>query len=268
MYVIKMNTDKSLMTTIKSTIYQYERNADTLVFLIPKFYENDNMADCTLLLRYILPNGEGESEEIEMEPEPYNDNYYKYHLQIDTGITSEVGVVELWLTAINMEDNVVLKSGTLTIEIEPSKDIQDYLSDEGLNQLDRLEARVFELESKKADNIMFNSEDSTIQLTAGGTPIGDKIVVSSSNGVGIANVEIIDDELVITMDNGEVKNLGTVVGKDGAVYVPSVSAQKVITWTIEESAGEIPAPVDLNPSDEWGGVDDSEVVTDYVWESL
>jgi len=268
LYVIKMNTDKSLMTTIKSTIYQYERNADTLVFLIPKFYENDNMADCMMLLRYILPNGEGESEEIEMEPEPYNDNYYKYHLPVNTGITAEVGIIELWLTAINMQDNVVLKSGTLTIEVEPSKDIQEYLSEESLNQLDKLEAKVAELELKKADNILFNADDSTIQLTANGTPVGDKVVVSSNSGAGISNIEIINNELIVTMDNGDVKNLGNVVGKDGAVYVPHVSAQKVITWTIEESAGEIPAPVDLNPSDEWGGVDDSEVVTDYVWESL
>lgn len=268
MYVIKMNSDKSLITTIKSTIYQYERNADTLVFLIPKFYENENMADCSLLLRYILPNGEGKSEEILMKPEPYNDNYYQYHLQINTGLTSEVGDIELWLSAINMLDNVVLKSGTIYITVEPSKNIQDYLSEESLNQLDRLEAKVYELETQKADNISFNSNDSTIQLTANGTPIGDKIIITSSSGMDIVNVEIVDDELVITMSDGTTQNLGTVVGKDGAVYVPHVSAQKVITWTIEDTAGEIPDPVDLNPSDEWSGIDDSGVVTDYVWENL
>ena len=268
MYVIKMNTDKSLMTTIKSTIYQYERNTDTLVFLIPKYYQDENMADCAMLLRYILPTGEGQSEEIQMEPEPYNDNYYKYYLQVTTGITSEVGTVELWLTAINMQDNVVLKSGTITIEIEPSKDIMDYLSEESLNQLDKLEAKVYELESQKADNIMYNSDDGTIQLTANGSPIGDKIVILNNSGIGIANIEIVDGDLIITMDNGENENLGTVVGKDGAVYVPNISAQKVLSWTIEESAGDVPDPVDLNPNDEWGSVDDSEVTTDYVWESL
>ena len=267
MYVIKMNPDKSLITTIKSTIYQYERNTDTLVFLIPKFYEENNMADCMLLIRYILPKGEGRSEELKIEPEPYNDNYYKYHLPIDTKLTTEVGTIELWLTAINMQDNVVLKSETITIDITPSKNIQEYLSEESLNQLDRLEAKVFELESQKADNVMFDSEQSYIHLTANGEPVGDKIYISNNSG-GISNVEIISNELVITMDNGDVKNLGTVVGKDGAVYVPHVSAQKVMTWTIEETADELPDSVDLNPSDEWGDVDDSEIVTDYVWESL
>ena len=67
MYAIKMNDDKSLTTTIKSTIYQYEKNADTLVFLVPMSYEDINLANCTMLLRYIAPNGIGKSEELEMD---------------------------------------------------------------------------------------------------------------------------------------------------------------------------------------------------------
>lgn len=40
MYAIKMNEDKSLITTVQATIYQNEKNADTLVFLLPKYYED------------------------------------------------------------------------------------------------------------------------------------------------------------------------------------------------------------------------------------
>lgn len=70
MYAVKMNVDKSLQTTIKATIYQYDKNADTLVVLLPMTYEDKNISDCTVLLRYILPNEVGKSEELEMCPEP------------------------------------------------------------------------------------------------------------------------------------------------------------------------------------------------------
>lgn len=77
MYVIKMNDDKSLETTVEATIYQNEKNADTLVFLLPRLYEEVNLADCIVLLRYLLPDGTGKSEELEMSPVPYNQNYYR-----------------------------------------------------------------------------------------------------------------------------------------------------------------------------------------------
>ena len=58
-----------------------------LVFLIPKIYGNQNLADCELLLRYILPNGYGKSEALEIDLEPYNENYYRYNLSINTRLT-------------------------------------------------------------------------------------------------------------------------------------------------------------------------------------
>ena len=50
------------------------------------------------------------------------------------------------------------------------------------------------------------------------------------DGVGIASLEINDSgELVVTLDNGRVKNLGRIVGADGAVYVPHIDDKKVLS---------------------------------------
>lgn len=58
-------------------------------------------------------------------------------------------------------------------------------------------------------------------------------------------------------------------GADGKVYVPHIDEHKVLTFTIEDTAGEVPDAVDLNPNDEWSGIDESEaVVTDYVWDTI
>lgn len=91
----------------------------------------------------------------------------------------------------------------------------------------------------KADNIIFNPEDSTIQLSANGVPVGDKIVVNTNTGAVVTNAGISsDNELILTFNDGTVKNLGSVMGKDGAVYVPHISRRKVLTFTIEDEPGE------------------------------
>ena len=55
-------------------------------------------------------------------------------------------------------------------------------------------------------------------------------------------------------DSGDVKS--------GVVFVPEISDKKILSWT-NNGGLENPAPVDLNPFDEW--VDD-ETVSEYIWE--
>lgn len=178
MYVIKMNGDKTLQTTIYANIYQGEKNADMLVFLIPKLYGNQNVADCELLMRYILPSGYGCSEALELALEPYNDNYYRYNLQINSKLTELAGDIELWLSAVSLHDNIIFKTDSLTLPIQPAKDIEDYLSPEHRDQLNKLSAKVSKLESEKADNIFYDEDEQYLQLLANGDPVGDKVDMS------------------------------------------------------------------------------------------
>lgn len=51
--------------------------------------------------------------------------------------------------------------------------------------------------------------------------LGDPIIVLADTSRGISNMEINDDgDLIVTFDDDETQNLGHVVGRDGAVYVP------------------------------------------------
>ena len=54
------------------------------------------------------------------------------------------------------------------------------------------------------------------------------------------------------------KNLGRIVGADGAVYVPHIDDKKVLSFTIEKAPDKVPDPVDLNGD----GVKPSDVTTD------
>ena len=55
-------------------------------------------------------------------------------------------------------------------------------------------------------------------------------------------------------------------GTSGVVYVPSIDADKILTWTIQKVTDdlvEIPA-TDLNPYDDW--TEDGDVNSEYEWE--
>ena len=91
---------------------------------------------------------------------------------------------------------------------------------------------------------------------------------AGSNYVSVTDITLSEDnDLVLTFSDGTTKTIGGVIGKDGAVYVPSVSDRKILSFTIEEEPTGIPDPVDLNPNDEWSDIDDNGV-TDYTWETL
>ena len=175
MYVIKMDADKNLVTTVHSTILRGENNADILAFLLPKMCGSVGIAACTVLLRYILPNGIGRSEELERYPVPYNDDYHKYRLGIASRFTETAGDIELWLTVIGFDDEVVLKTRTTVITISDSKDISNYLPGGSIDQLDRLALQVKQLERNKADSLSYDTDEYRLQLTANGELIGDSV---------------------------------------------------------------------------------------------
>lgn len=198
MYAIKMEEDKTLVTTVHATIYRGERDADTLVFLVPISYNDMNMADCTMLLRYILPNGEGHSEELSLYPLPYSTKYYQYKLGAGTRFTATAGDIELWLTALNAEEEVVLKTSTAIVTIENSKNIEDYLSDEERDQLITLAFRVDALQKEKADSLTYDAQTRKLSLIADGVGVGDVVVVPSDKYA---------DDIAENIDE-----------KDGAIY--------------------------------------------------
>ena len=59
--------------------------------------------------------------------------------------------------------------------------------------------------------------------------------------------------------DGVLPNSGS---KSGVVFIPEISADKILSWTNNGGLNN-PAPVDLNPYDEW--VDD-ETISEYIWE--
>lgn len=187
MYVMMMNEDKDLVTTIRKRILRGEKGADSLLFLLPAEYEDFTVANGTVTLRYILPTGKGRSETMTMLPEPYKD-YLQYTTPVNTRLTSIAGDVTLWLQVFDTTGDVVLKTGEAILTIEDALNIDDYLCGDAVSQLDDLTQKVSdlrretrELQLNKADNLMYDEGKTELQLTAEGVPIGDAVNLGKIN---------------------------------------------------------------------------------------
>ena len=189
MYVIKMEDDKTLVTTIKSTIYRGELNANRILFLLPNEWEEHLLADYGVRLDYIAPDGIGNSVMLCAEQDSYK-GYLQFYVPVDCPMTDQEGLVELWLSILDMDGAVVIKTGSNYLSVLERKVITDYYPAEKRELLDTLATDVEALKRTKADNLIYNADESYLQLSAEGEPIGDK-VITSGNGATPADTVIL-----------------------------------------------------------------------------
>jgi hypothetical protein len=252
MYTILLNETNELTTSIRERIMQRSKLVDSLHFLVDPTYKGLDMSLFTAVLEYITPV----SREYKTEYLVKSDELYKgkieYKLSFDSNLTREAGKVEVQLTFIKVELDAdgkptqrVRKTSPTTITIVPISAWSDVIADSALTALDQRLIQVDAminaanemndyLSATKADNIILNEEDNTIQLSANGVPIGEAIERDGS-------------------------------GDSGVVYVPEIDKDKILSWTIQEASQNMPVPdpVDLNPHDEWTE-DDAD--SEYEWE--
>lgn len=159
-----------------------------------------------------------------------------------------------------------ITSNTVKIPVENSNMSpcdDDSISLKYYNEIiNKLSATIDDLNETKADNIIKN-EDNTIQLSANGNPIGDKVDLCSC---GIKSFDVDEnDNITITLMNGKVIDLGRIEGASGATFIPHISDNKILSWTNDKGLPN-PEPVDLNPFDEWCDDNETGSDSDYIWE--
>ena len=203
-----MNSDKSLVCTSRTTLYQRDKLVDKLQILIPQTYEDINLSDFTAVLKYVDQGNEVHSEILIQDEELYKESYLRYTLPIDTNLTRFAGDIKICLTfnKVDMEEmkEYSLNTGETTITIASLSDYYNFVSDKSLSVIDQ---KVNELNVKleavdkmstaydetKADNIKLDKETSEIYLTAHNKQIGDKIAI---NDLGNAIAEETKDGLI------------------------------------------------------------------------
>lgn len=196
MYVILVNPDNTLYGSVKQRIVQRSKLVDTLKFIVDPIYNGIDMANASVLLEYVLPiSRKYETVYLDLCDERYNERFLQYKLPFDTNLTSEHGTVELQLTFAYVEMDAngnsfqrVRKTTPTTIEVVPISAWSDIIPDSALSGLDQrlivlnaqmqaLNDYVGVIDDNSVDNLVYNSEDETLQLSAKGIGIGDKVSV-------------------------------------------------------------------------------------------
>lgn len=225
MYVILVNDDDSLYGSHKERIMQRQKLVNDLVFVVDPIYRNTHdMTNASVLLEYILPvSREYKTVLLTLSEERYNDCFLQYKLPFDTDLTSQPGSLQVQLTFAYTELNSdgigiqrVRKTSPTTIEIVPISAWSDIVPDSALGGLDqrliKLDAQMRAmndymnvLDSNKVDNLVYNSDEDTLQLSAKGVGVGDKVSVK----------EMLDDGVpVIDLDSNSGNDLDSDINTD------------------------------------------------------
>jgi hypothetical protein len=216
-YVILVNDDDTLYGSKKCRIMQRQKLINDIVFIVNPVYRNTHdMTKASVLLEYVLPiSRKYETVYLELCEEKYNNCFLQYRLPLDTNITSEHGAVELQLTFAYAEMDAngeiiqrVRKTSTTTIEIMPISNWSDIIPDSALGGLDQrlivmnaqiqaLDDYMNVIDNTQVDNLVYNPTEETLQLSAKGVGVGNKVSVK----------EMLDDGVpVIDLDNNSNKN--------------------------------------------------------------
>lgn len=213
MYVILVNDDDTLYGSRKERIMQRQKLVNDLVFISNPIYRNTHdMTNATVMLEYVLPvSREYKTVILTLSEERYNDCYLQYKLPFDTDLTSQAGSLEVQLTFayVEMMPNGVgvqrvRKTSATTIDIIPVTAWSDIVPDSALSGLDqrliKLDAQMRGLndymnvlDNNQVDDLVYNEKDETLQLSANGTGVGNKVSVRKMLDDGIPVVDLDSD---------------------------------------------------------------------------
>lgn len=194
-YTIIVCDDGSLYGSRKRKIMQREKLFNKLWFLVAPYYNGYDMSKCTVTMRYLLPiSKDFKTETLVLSDERYEE-YLKYVLPIDTGLTKECGDIELNLTFtmldVDNDGNIVQrvrKTDNHILTITRLPDWDSVVPDSALSALDqriiKQDAQIKALadlantiDSNQVDNLVYDSNNETLQLSANGVGVGGKVSV-------------------------------------------------------------------------------------------
>lgn len=216
MYTILINSDDSMVASIKEPIYHRSSMIQKLRFLVdPQWNKNEeflNLRDFMCTMEYRTPASKKYIPVLLEPSEKLYKNKLEYVVNVDTTMTAEVGNVELKLTWVKLEMNGdgsfierCKPTSSIIIEVLPVAQWSDYVADSDLSNIaqimltnqatieqmkiyaEQLEKMGKEFTLKKADNMNYNKNENSIQLESNGSPIGEKVKLSLCGCDGSGN---------------------------------------------------------------------------------
>lgn len=211
MYTIIMNDDKSLVTSVRTTIFQGENLADKIQFLFPEWYEDINLSECVAVLKYIDQGNIFHSENLARDVDLYKGKV-RYLLPVDSRLTLFAGNISVKIAFLKMDDNAVvqevLKTGSVVLTISPDRSVEcsaDVSEKVAAMQtkLNENTALIEELKATKGDALSYNQENNELHLMANDEPISSVTLedCDCEDGVPIVDFDNPSDPSEPEVDN-------------------------------------------------------------------
>ena len=286
MYTLLINENNEIVTTVKERIMQRSKLVDNLHFLMSPSYKGLDMSDFTVTMEYVLPiSREYKTETLIKSDELYKD-MLEYKLPLDTNMTKEHGDVEIQLTFTKTEMDVdgniitrVRKTSKCYIKVISITAWSDYVVDSDLTAIDQrivmaenmihaLNDMNNDIYTNKADNLVYNAENNTLQLSSNGVLVGNQVVLNINGDVTNTIQKILIDDsgtLIAIYNDGSQESVGKINNSNCVgVYVPKLVHDK-LTFTLQDAATDKEIVIDIDPTNEWI---EGEGMTNYIWEYL
>lgn len=194
--VILMKSNKTLVLSKPSKLYQQENAVDNITIYVPEQYEEFELKDFIGNMYYTDPGNVAHSEAL-VSVESDKEGFLEFKLPVTTKITNIAGDISLYLSFVHTDldagKTYVLKTSNLDVTIEQWDDYFKYVSDESLSAIDNkiaeLDTRIAEIKAiadmEVPDDLAITAQGH-LQLTVDGATIGDgvDIVVTSEDDDG------------------------------------------------------------------------------------
>lgn len=147
MIYIKLDTDNALLITVSGAIYRGDNLNQKVIFLIPAEVGEIDVLSATVYLTYIRADGVPDIVALERDEEMYNSEYYQFRFPVKNKLTKCSGEVCMWLQIVSgtPSNMVIAKSGECVLQIQDSKNLDDYVCDHQLTAIYELQQTVSEL---------------------------------------------------------------------------------------------------------------------------
>lgn len=142
--ILKMSKDKTLMTTVPSTTYKDEHNAETIKIIIPKQIDDKDAKQYSIWLCFINEEKLGKAIDVSDFLADHSSSYYSVEFPMDNIFTYVAGVVKIWLKILDGKTEMVDKTNYITkyIQNHPDEELDGEITEQERSVLESLALKV------------------------------------------------------------------------------------------------------------------------------
>ena len=144
MFYIKLDENMDLVTTVREPLFRGDNLNRKIVYLVPLKVGDIDMLTAYVYLNYIRADGVADVVVLERMEEMYNESYYQYTFPVTCKLTRYPGEVCTWMQIYTgtPSNPSVQKTGECMLQIQESKNIDDYLCDHQVTAIYQLQKQM------------------------------------------------------------------------------------------------------------------------------